>query len=387
MAQFPNPDACRFADTRHQCRSARLVGPDGQVWKAENARLYRQHQLHLTDATQRNEQFRPGWYPDALIPLADPLTGKALSGTRLTAVPFDLPAEETHGFWIDLFVPPEAKPGEYRGNWQVTAAEGRRVDVPVTLQVWDFALPRILDLGHRPGLARRAIARLLPPAVRTGQRHGARRLGSRRSCSAPTADGTPHQRHAPGAAGAGGSARMAVSPSPRNRSRPCGNSSTGTTSTRSKSSHPSQRGQGPGSRTRPAACLVAGLGPGRGPSWTVLHHVVHLPERRAERGGRVPVRAAAGAERSGRPSPSSKSWSSSRPRRQDPAWGDLYGAIDIWCPLFPLHDPQTAAERLALGETVWTYTALCQAKRTPWWHTDFPLLNYRVPAWIAWRTA
>lgn len=33
----------------------------------------------------------------------------------------------------------------------------------------------------------------------------------------------------------------------------------------------------------------------------------------------------------------------------------------------------------------WTYTALCQAKPTPWWHTDFPLLNYRVPAWIAWR--
>ena len=24
-------------------------------------------------------------------------------------------------------------------------------------------------------------------------------------------------------------------------------------------------------------------------------------------------------------------------------------------------------------------------KPTPWWHTDFPLLNYRVPAWIAWR--
>ena len=22
---------------------------------------------------------------------------------------------------------------------------------------------------------------------------------------------------------------------------------------------------------------------------------------------------------------------------------------------------------------------------TPWWHTDYPLLNYRVPAWIAWR--
>ena len=27
-------------------------------------------------------------------------------------------------------------------------------------------------------------------------------------------------------------------------------------------------------------------------------------------------------------------------KTQDPAWGDLYGAVDIWCPLFPLHDPR-----------------------------------------------
>jgi hypothetical protein len=70
---------------------------------------------------------------------------------------------------------------------------------------------------------------------------------------------------------------------------------------------------------------------------------------------------------------------------QDEKWGDLYGAVDIWCPLFPLFKPESAARRQALGETVWTYTALTQRDPTPWWHTDFPLLNYRVPAWIAWR--
>jgi hypothetical protein len=69
----------------------------------------------------------------------------------------------------------------------------------------------------------------------------------------------------------------------------------------------------------------------------------------------------------------------------DSAWGDLYGAVDIWCPLFSLHRPESAAKRQALGETIWTYTALCQGKPTPWWHIDFPLLNYRVPATMAWR--
>jgi hypothetical protein len=72
-------------------------------------------------------------------------------------------------------------------------------------------------------------------------------------------------------------------------------------------------------------------------------------------------------------------------KTQDEAWGDLYGAVDIWCPLFPLHDPVTAQQRQDLGETLWTYTALCQRDPTPWWHTDFPLLNYRCPSWIAWR--
>jgi len=70
---------------------------------------------------------------------------------------------------------------------------------------------------------------------------------------------------------------------------------------------------------------------------------------------------------------------------QNEAWGTLHGAVDIWCPLFPLFKPASAAGGQALGETGWTYTALCQRDPTPWWHTDFPLLTYRVPAWIAWR--
>ena len=70
---------------------------------------------------------------------------------------------------------------------------------------------------------------------------------------------------------------------------------------------------------------------------------------------------------------------------QNDAWGDLYGAVDIWCPLWPLFKEESARKRQALGETVWCYTALCQRDPTPWWLLDTPLLNYRVPTWIAWR--
>jgi hypothetical protein len=80
-----------------------------------------------------------------------------------------------------------------------------------------------------------------------------------------------------------------------------------------------------------------------------------------------------------------QTWAQKGAGGADSAWGDLYGAVDIWCPLFCLFRPESAAKRQALGETIWTYTALCQRDPTPWWHIDYPLLNYRAPAWIAWR--
>ena len=74
-----------------------------------------------------------------------------------------------------------------------------------------------------------------------------------------------------------------------------------------------------------------------------------------------------------------------QPQTQDPTWGDFYGAVDIWCPLFSIYEEAPARARQALGETIWSYTALAQRNPTPWWLLDSPLLNYRVPTWIAWR--
>jgi len=70
----------------------------------------------------------------------------------------------------------------------------------------------------------------------------------------------------------------------------------------------------------------------------------------------------------------------------DPQWGDLYGAVDIWCPLWGLYDEQTARQRQALGEEIWSYTALCQRDtKNPFWQIDFPPLVYRAPFWVSWH--
>ena len=58
-------------------------------------------------------------------------------------MPFDLPAEQPHGFWVDLFVPTDAPAGPYQGTYRVTAEGKPAVELPVTVTVWDFALPRV----------------------------------------------------------------------------------------------------------------------------------------------------------------------------------------------------------------------------------------------------
>lgn len=69
------------------------------------------------------------WYPDALIPhgVVDGSTAdlRKENGVR---------KQRFAGFWLDLFVPADAKPGDYGGKITVTAGD-ERVDVPVELTV------------------------------------------------------------------------------------------------------------------------------------------------------------------------------------------------------------------------------------------------------------
>ncbi len=112
-----------------------LKGPRGAILPAGDTRLYRQHQLEITVGTHRNNEFVPDWYPDPLIPFRHPLTRKRLGNARFKAVPFDLPAGQTHGFWVDIYVPSNTRAGEYHGTYLVKARGGKAVEIPVSLTV------------------------------------------------------------------------------------------------------------------------------------------------------------------------------------------------------------------------------------------------------------
>jgi len=363
-----------------------LKGPNGALIAAKDARLYRQHQLELKEATYRNDAFKPGWYPDPLIPFCHPVTGEPLKGARFTAVPFDLPANETHGFWVDIPMPAKAPPGQYRGMYNVTAEGQKPVEIPVALHVWDFELPRVSTLvtafGSPAGRMRDYYRRRAkegkdkePEDWAAVETQCAAMLSEHRFNATPTGALAPVAKpdgsfeiSSEQITGFGGLRRFVDHCHVNAICTP----------------HPSSSGVKDPEAEKPRlhAWLKAWDRAAAELDRPVLFYTYLKDEPNKEEEYRY-------VQKWGKAVREAKSVVKvmvvEQTKTSDEKWGDLYGAVDIWCPLFSLHDPETAAKRQALGEQVWTYTALCQLKPTPWWHIDFPLLHYRVHAWMAWR--
>lgn len=129
-----------------------LSGPDGAAISAVNATLYREYYVEVTEPSWCETVFspsceafpeylrRPGWYPDALIPFFDPYA----EGDAPVPVgaPFDIAAGDLQTVFVDLYVPEDAAPGTYAGKVTVSSQDGELDNIPLMLQVWDFAMPR-----------------------------------------------------------------------------------------------------------------------------------------------------------------------------------------------------------------------------------------------------
>jgi len=360
------------------------------VLDARHARLYRQHQLHLEVGTHRNEAFEPGWYPDPLIPFEHPMPGGKLENARFKAVPLDLPAGETHGFWVDLVVPNDAVAGQYRGVYRIAGEGVAPIEAPVTLTVWNFALPQVPTL----------VTSLGSPAgrMRGYYRDRAKKGKEPEPTDWAAVDAQCDQllsEHRINATPPGEMLRPVAKP----------DGSFEIPSAQVKAlrdfvdryhvnaldvPHPSHAVKDPQKEQEKLRAWLAAFD--RAAKELDRPEIVFYTYLRDEPNNAEDYRYVQTWGRAVREAKSvvkvlvvEQTWTEPGNGGADSAWGDLYGAIDIWCPLFSLHRQDSAAKRQALGETIWTYTALCQGKPTPWWHIDFPLLNYRVPTWIAWR--
>jgi uncharacterized protein (TIGR03382 family) len=87
-----------------------------------------------------------GQWPDALVPDVDPIAGE-----KRNAFPFNVSDGQSIAVFVDVHAPQSTPAGTYKGVVHVTG--GVTADVPVTLTVWDFAVPSTSTLKSAYGLA------------------------------------------------------------------------------------------------------------------------------------------------------------------------------------------------------------------------------------------
>jgi len=92
-----------------------------------------------------------GWVPDCLIPF----TAKPGKG----GAPFSIEPSMNQGIWIDILIPPSAKPGTFTGYASVTVSAKKFMKIPIKLKVYDFTLSDTTHLKNMFGYDQGYIAK------------------------------------------------------------------------------------------------------------------------------------------------------------------------------------------------------------------------------------
>ncbi len=124
-----------------------LVGA-GTITKT-NVFLYRAEYIPVREPSRSpngwSSPHPPGEWPDALIPSTVP-------GGVYQSFPFTVPAGRNQPVWVEIYVPKQTAAGTYSGTVTVTAEGMAPVTLPLSLTVWDFALPDRSALATEFGL-------------------------------------------------------------------------------------------------------------------------------------------------------------------------------------------------------------------------------------------
>ncbi len=346
-----------------------LVGPGGGQIAASNICFYREHYINIHKPSPRSTA-APGWYPDPLIPFLDPVTGRPIAEARYRGAPFDVEARCSQGIWVDLYVPRNTSAGEYEGAITITCSGHAIARVPLSLTVFDFTLPDTFALRSNFGSLGGSLAE---------------RLGMDRDSDEFAqvevlyCDTLLAHRCIPSGLG-----RIWPDWSPEKGLDDASSVERLRSMVRERHVNslmvPFRYWE---ERGKCAAYLRAMEGCLDRQGFLDLCYIYMLDEpntaeqyETVRQQGKLIHKAAPGIKR----------LCTEQTITQDPAFGDLYGAVDIWCPLWGLYDEQTARERQALGEEIWSYTALCQMdEKNPFWEIDFPPIVYRAPFWVNWH--
>jgi len=388
-----------------------LVGPNGARIPKENFKLFRAEYVRVRRPSPRAE-LPPGLYADALVPFVDPVTGKPIeplrryrkrwgepvttSGHDMYAIPFEVFKGQNQPLWVDVHVPKDAASGIYRGKFRVSARGGISAEIPLTLTVWDFALPD--GPTHRNHFGSfRNVTRFF------SVKHDSERFQEieMRYCRAM--------------------AEHRINPSIPRRLLPEVNDDGSLRIIPEK--HEALKkfmaelhvtdfeiprapfARLPSSTARPDYKSISAADRKKAQryyrdfytylkenGWEKRAYLYMLDEPNLrENYEQVLVLGNLVHEAV----PELQCLVVEQPYPQDPSWPDIDPAVDIWCPLWSFIHRGSINGKIAHGDEVWSYTALVQrAPRChpeyekvkdfdpPYWHIDRPLIVYRVPTWI-----
>lgn len=375
-----------------------LRNGSGAVLPANRVTVYREVYVPVRHSAPR-AVLPPGLVPDPLVPFTNPYTGEPIpepkwqgdrqAGPRFGASGFELWDGRQQPLWVDVWVPRDAAPGIYTGVFRVGAADGAAAELPVEVTVWDFELPEgPTHENHFGGFNRVAAYHGLKPdsdAFRAIEERYAQSMAEHRinpplpGSLRPTVaeDGTAEFPEELDGRITAFVQRFHVTNLEIPRA---------------------PFGDAPGAdREKALRYYRSWYAFLEKKGWAARSYLYMLDEPNTPEQYEQVRRLGALVQEA---EPRIRRLVVEQPYVQDPAWGTLDEAIDIWCPLFGfVHEP-SVRRVLDQGDAVWSYSALVQSAppyhpefeqvkgdNPPYWQMDFPLTAYRIAPWLNRRYA
>jgi hypothetical protein len=365
----------------------------GESLPGKNISLYREVYIPVRYSSP-NATVPPGLIADPLIPLVNPYTGRPvreprwrgerLEGARFGATGFDLWQDRHQPLWVDVEIPKEATPGVYQGTLAVRAENAEPATIPIRLTVWDFVLPD--GPTHENHFGSFSYMARYHKLEETSEKY---RLLEDRYIAMMAAHrlNPPLPRRLHPKIAEDGTARFDEETDRRitefveryhitNIEIPRAPFPDVLTANRDKA-------------IRYYRSWHAWL---RKKGWAARAYLYMLDEPNSKEAYEHVRQLGTLVHEA---EPNLRRLVVEQPYAQDPAWGAIDEAVDIWCPLFGFLEESSIKRVQAEGDAVWSYTALCQrapsyhpayekvkSDNPPYWQIDFPVLSYRIAPWL-----
>lgn len=395
-----------------------LKGDAGSISK-DNFTFYRPEYARIRRSSPR-AQLPPGLYPDPLVPFINPSTGEPIEpmrqireqwhdpvvtkGYEMYALPFDLWKGQNQPLWVDVFIPAETPAGEYKGVFSVTLDDfpeawgnerdsivNKVISIPVSLTVWDFAIPE--QASHRnhfgpiEGITERFDVEADSKEYREIEMNYCKIYAQHR-LNAPfpkyflpemKQDGSLNiipEKHA-SLKEFIKTMKIADFEIPRAPMKGMYTPNGELTAAEKEKCFRYYRDYNNYVKEN---------------GWEKRAYVYLYDEpNTTEDYQRVRELSAVIHEAA----PGLQVLVVEQPYTQDPSWPDIKGSVDIWCPLFGFIDRNAVNEVISKGNEVWSYTALSQRAPkyhphyeevkdydSPYWHMDATMASHRTPTWM-----